>query len=115
MAVGNALPVVTFNGLPAQVLFAAPAQVNLQIPLGLTPGTATMVLANALGASYPVNVNIDPVPTAVSGVLNGSGVAIDTAHPAHAGDVVTILVANFADPTTTVAASRVQISVNGVN
>jgi uncharacterized protein (TIGR03437 family) len=106
---------VTFNGIPAVVLFASPSQVNLLIPAGLAPGPATMSLSNALGASYPVDVNIDPAPSALAGLLNSSGGSIDVNHPAHSGDVVTLLLANFADPSTTVAASRVQITINGQN
>jgi uncharacterized protein (TIGR03437 family) len=113
LAVGSTLPNVTFNGVPAQVLFASAGQVNLQIPTSLQPGPATMVLANALGVSYPVIVNIDAAPTTLAGLLNTAGVLIDVAHPAHAGDIVTLLLSNFADPSTNIAATRVQISVGG--
>jgi uncharacterized protein (TIGR03437 family) len=114
LSVGAALPSVTFNGIPALVLFASPGQVNLQIPAGLQQGPATMILSNALGASYAVDVNIDPAPTTLSGLLNAVGVANDAGHPAHVGDIVTILVSNFADPSASIAVSRVQISINGV-
>jgi len=112
---GNALPTVSFNGLAAQIYFASPSQVNLQVPAGLQPGPVTMTLVNGLGSGYPVDVNIDPVPTTLAGLLNAAGVLIDAAHPAHSGDTITILVSNFADPGATVANSRVQISVNGSN
>jgi uncharacterized protein (TIGR03437 family) len=110
---GNTLPNVTFNGIPALVLSATGTQVNLQIPAGLQPGPATMLLTNSLGTSYAVDVNIDPVPTTLAGILNSSGVAIDANHAAHVGDIATILVLNFADPNSSVATSRVQISING--
>ena len=110
---GNALPSVTFNGVAAQVLFASATQVNLQIPTTLQAGTATMQLVNALGAGYPVDITISAIPTNIAGLLNTSGVTIDSTHPAHTGDVVTILVSNFADPTISVATSRVQVAVNG--
>ncbi len=95
------------------VLFASATQVNLQIPAGLPAGTATMVLANALGTSYPVDVTISAAPSTIAGMLNTSGVSIDATHPAHAGDTITLLVSNFADPTISVATSRVQIAING--
>jgi uncharacterized protein (TIGR03437 family) len=113
LSLGNAPPSVTFNGTAAQVLFASATQVNVQIPTGLQPGVATMQLVNGLGTAYPVDVTIGAIPTNVAGLLNTSGVSIDLNHPAHAGDVVTILVSNFADPTTSVATSRVQVSVGG--
>lgn len=115
LAQGSALPTVTFNGIPALVLFASPTQVNLQIPAGLPTGPAIMQLSNSLGTSLSVDVNIDPAPTPLAGLLNNSGITNDAAHPAHAGDTVTMLAANFADPTTTVATSRVQILVNGLS
>jgi len=113
LAQGNTSPSVTFNGVPALVLFASPNQVNLQIPAGLSPGPAPLVLSNALGTSYAVDVNIDPVPTTLAGLLNTSGVLIDSVHPARSGDIVTVLVSNFAEPGISVASSRVQISVSG--
>ena len=112
---GNALPNVTFNGIPALVLFASATQVNLQIPANLPSGPATMQLANSLGVSLPVDVNIDPAPTVLAGLLNAAGIPIDATHPAHVGDIVTMLVSNFADPTTSVSTSRVQILVNGTS
>jgi uncharacterized protein (TIGR03437 family) len=115
LSAGNSLPLVTFNGLPALVLFASPSQVNLQIPATATPGTATIQLANAVGVSYPVNVTIDAVPTTLNGILGTGSVPVDASHPAHSGDVVTILVSNFADPSASVASSRVQISVGGAS
>jgi uncharacterized protein (TIGR03437 family) len=115
LAQGSTLPAVTFSGTPALVLFASPTQVNLQIPAGLPPGPSPMVLSNALGVSFAVDVNIDPVPTSLSGLLNSAGVLIDSAHPAHAGDIVTLLVSNFADPGAAVSASRVQIAINGLS
>ena len=112
---GSTLPSVTLNGIPATVLFAVPSQINLQIPAGLPLGPAVMVVTNQNGASFPVDVNIDAAPTSLSGVLNPAGVGNDPSHPAHVGDIVTLLLAGFADPTTTVATPRVQISVNGTN
>ena len=113
LAQGGALPSVTFNGTQALVLSASSTQINLQIPAGLQPGPATMVVSNGAATSLPVDVNIDPVQTTITGVLNSAGVSIDSGHPAHAGDIVTFLVSNFGDPVAGVASSRVQISING--
>jgi uncharacterized protein (TIGR03437 family) len=110
----GALPTVTFNGIPALVVFASATQVNLQIPTSLQAGTATMQLSNSLGTSFPVDVTIGAAPASVTSFLNASGVTIDSTHPAHVGDIISMLVPNFADPTTVVAVTRVQLSVNGV-
>jgi uncharacterized protein (TIGR03437 family) len=111
LTAGATLPLLTFNGVPATVLFASATQLNLQIPSSLTPGTVTMQLANAVGVSYPVNVTIEAPPTTLTGILGTGSVPVDAAHPAHSGDVVTILVSNFADASASVGANRVQISV----
>ena len=110
---GSVIPIVTFNGIQALVLSASPTQINLQIPAGLPLGPVTMVVSNAAGTTFPVDVNIDPVPTTITGVLNTSGVLIGSGNPAHAGDIVTFLILNFGDPVAGVASSRVQISIDG--
>jgi len=111
---GAVLPVVTFNGIPAVVSSATSTQINLQIPSGLALGPAAMVVSNGAVSSLPVDVAISAAPTAITGELNSAGVQNDANHPAHAGDVITFLVSNFGDPVAGVAASRVQLSVNGI-
>jgi uncharacterized protein (TIGR03437 family) len=114
LQVGSALPVVTFNGIQAVVASATSTQINLQIPAGLTAGLpATMVVSNGVTSSLPVDVAISGVPTAITAALSSAGVQNDAGHPARAGDVVTFLVSNFGDPVAGVAASRVQLSING--
>ena len=113
LAQGGTLPVVTFNGTQALVLSASATQINLQVPAGLQPGPATMVVSTGVATSLPVDVNIIAIPTTITGVLNTSGVSIDSGHPARVGDIVTFLVSNFGDPVAGVASSRVQLSING--
>ncbi|HEY3835879.1 MAG TPA: carboxypeptidase regulatory-like domain-containing protein [Bryobacteraceae bacterium] len=109
------LPAVTFNGVNAPVIFASASQVNLQIPASLQPGVVAMQLVNGLGTSFPVDVTISAPPSNITSFLNAAGVAIDSTHPAHVGDVISMLVPNFADPTIAVAVTRVQLAVNGVS
>ncbi len=113
LQVGSVLPIVTFGGIPAVVLSATPTQISLQIPAGLPSGPATMVVSNGSATSLPVDVNLASAPTAITAELNTAGLAISAGNPAHSGDVVTFVVANFGDPVAGVATSRVQLSING--
>ncbi len=83
---GGVLPVVTFNGVPAAVLFASSTQIEPADPAEALPqGPATMVVSNGAATSLPVDVNIVSAPTLITGELNSSGNAITSATPARAG------------------------------
>jgi uncharacterized protein (TIGR03437 family) len=103
---------VTFNGIPAPLLFVSTGQVNAQLPWNVLPsgtaGTASLVVTNNGTASAAVSVPVGPFspgifacgpgcpPAAVSQAIaiNGDGsVAAPvgaipgiTTHPAEAGD-----------------------------
>jgi uncharacterized protein (TIGR03437 family) len=110
-------PVLTFNGQAATLLYSSPTQINLQIPQSLASGPATMSLNNGVANAYPVVVNIDPQPAAIAAIQNSSGAYIDAENPAVQGDLLIVTLTNLntgaAQNATTIAPSRVQISVGG--
>jgi uncharacterized protein (TIGR03437 family) len=113
VAAAGVTPVLTFNGQTATLLYSSPTQINLQIPQNLAAGPATMNLNNGVANAYPVVVNIDTQPAAIAGVQDSSGAYIDAANPATQGDLLIVTLSNFAPAESTIAPSRVQISVGG--
>jgi uncharacterized protein (TIGR03437 family) len=68
---------VTFNGMPAPILFVSSGQLNVQAPWGLgTDGTATMVITNAAGRSAPSDVTVGAAAPGIFAVNFGVGPAI---------------------------------------
>ncbi len=114
LSIANAVPVVTFNGETATILYSSPTQINLQIPSDISAGTATMTLFNGLMNAYPLAVNIDTPPSTITGVQNSSGIVIGAAFPASQGDLLTVSLTGFAPDGTAIAASRVQAGVAGL-
>jgi uncharacterized protein (TIGR03437 family) len=108
-------PVVTFNGEAARILYASASQINLVIPGDLNAGIVTLVANNGAQNSYPVVVSIDSQPAAIQSVLDYSGTALTTAHPAYSGELLVVNLSGFAAPGAVISNDRVQISVAGVN
>jgi uncharacterized protein (TIGR03437 family) len=101
---------VTFNNIPAPLLYVSDKQINAQVPAnvlpaGVTAGTATLVVNRSTGASTPVNVTVGPFSPAIfttpgpSGTILGVAINPDGSvaapvgaipggftHPAKAGD-----------------------------
>jgi len=114
LAVSPIAPAITVGGQPAGILYASPTQINLQIPAGLQPGAAILTLNNGVTAAYPVVVGIDTFPASIGSVQSGAGTNVTLSSPAHAGDILTASLTNFAAAGSAVATSRVQVSVAGV-
>jgi uncharacterized protein (TIGR03437 family) len=110
---GGAQSKVTINNLPATILHASPAQINLVVPASLQPGPAILRLNNGATNAYPVVVVIAPVPPSIGTVQNASNVNISATNPAHPGQILSVQVAGLAAPDADVAASRVRIAVGG--
>jgi uncharacterized protein (TIGR03437 family) len=108
-------PQISIGGLPATILYASPSQINLQIPAGLTPGPATLLLSNGVLNSYPITVNIDTPPALIAGIQNGTGAYIYAANAAHLGDVLIVTLINFAPVGTNISNSQVQMTLAGVS
>ena len=72
---------VTFNGVPAPLLYVSPAQINLQVPwnvfpAGMTLGTASMVVTSAGASSRAFSVAIGASAPGIFSLQFGTGNAI---------------------------------------
>ena len=103
----NATPSVTIGGQGAPILAASASQIVLQIPVGLPPGPTLLTLNNGVLNAFPVVVNIDAQPASVLALSNAAG-TIDSAHPAHQGDLIFLTLPGLAP------AGSVQVGVSGV-
>jgi hypothetical protein len=115
LAAASAVPVVTVGGQPVPVVNSSPAQLTLLLPLGLTPGPATLTLNNGSAPAFPITVNIDTPPAGINAVQSTSGAYVDASSPAHQGDLLVVTLSNFAPPGTNIDPSRVVVSVGGVS
>ena len=114
LAVGGVNPQVTLSGQPALVVYAAPNQVNFQIPGGFPNGPAVLMISNGLANSYPFAIQIDNAPPAIVGVLNALSQTVDTSRPASLGDTVTVVV-TAVDASLVGSQGRIHITVGGVD
>jgi len=112
--VPNTASTVTFNGEPAAILYNSATQINLRIPADLQPGLATLAVSNGAQNGYPVIVNIDTQPAAITSVQDGSGNVIGAAFPAAPVSQLTVSLTGFAPDGAAVANGQVQVGVNGV-
>jgi uncharacterized protein (TIGR03437 family) len=84
---------VTFNGLPAQVLFANDTQINLIVPAGLGAATSAQVVVTIDGtASAPLTVSLAPFAPGIfaNGVLNQDYSLNSSKQPASLGSIIQI-------------------------
>ena len=91
---------VTIGGVAAPIYYVSPGQLNLQVPFGLTPGAQPVVVSAPNGKSATMNLTITAAApsifvadfnSGIGAVLENSTFAlIDSANPAHAGDVILI-------------------------
>lgn len=101
LARANSDTTVEIGGLPAQVLFATPFQVNAVIPLTLTPGTWPLRLISVFGASEaPIDVR-DAAPAVFrlsdsqAAVTNQDGTLNAPNNPAARGQIVVLYGTGF--------------------
>ena len=91
-------------------------QIIAQVPSGLSIGPAVVRLISPNGDNIPsVLMQVDAPPPVIAAAMNASGAAIDAAHPAHPGDLVTLTVAGLFDASATVPSSSVNVNVAGVD
>jgi uncharacterized protein (TIGR03437 family) len=84
---------VTFNGLPAQVLFSNATQINLIVPAGLAGKTSAQVVVTVDGvASAPLTVNLAPFAPGIfpNGVLNEDYSLNSSKQPAAPGSIIQV-------------------------
>lgn len=99
---------VTFNDIPAPLLFVAPGQINAQLPWNVSAGQATVVVTTGGSAAPGATFQVGPSAPGIFAVQFGVGQAIAinnadstlaapvesipglTTHPAKAGDAIII-------------------------
>lgn len=84
---------VTFNGLPAQILYDGSTQVNLLVPAALGSATSAQLVVTVNGnASAPQTVSLAPFAPGIfpNGILNQDNSVNSAAHPASSGSVIQI-------------------------
>jgi len=114
LAVADSIPLstsingvtVTFNNIPAPLLFVSGGQINAQLPWELPAGNASVVVTTNGAASPPASIPVAPMSPGVFSTASGQAIAINntdgtlaapadsiaglTTHPANRGDAVII-------------------------
>jgi hypothetical protein len=101
---------LSIGGANASFTLGPANQLLAQVPPGSSIGLAVVQLTSPTASLPPVLMQIDGPPPAINSVLNASGLAIDAAHAAQAGDTITLSVAGL----DTFAQSHLQIAVGGI-
>jgi hypothetical protein len=87
-------------------------QLQAQVPPGSSVGLAPVQLTSPTGnGPPPILMQIDGPPPVINAILNASGLPIDAAHAAQAGDTITMAVAGLAD---SFDQSHLRITVGGI-
>ena len=84
---------VAFDGIPAQILYDGPAQINLVVPASLAPKTSTqLVVTNGGNSSPPQAINLAPFSPGIfqNGILNQDNSVNSATNPAAPGSVIQI-------------------------
>ncbi len=115
LAAPKATPSITIAGQTAQILYASPGQINLQIPSNLSPGPAILQLNNGVTNAYPIDVNIDTPPAGIAAIQSAAGKYIDSGSPLLPGETIIVTLSNLAPTGSTIAAGQVQMTVGGVS
>lgn len=110
----SATVAVTLNDVPVTVMAVGQGQITFQVPADFPTGSAVLRIQTSAGTVYPIAVLIDPPPPVVINVA-GSGAVIDASRPARPGDLLTVTVSGLADAAATVAATRLRVTVGGVD
>lgn len=101
--------VITFDGLPASVLFSSSDQVNLRIPEGLGSKTSAQVVVTVNNVpSQPFMVTLAEAAPGIfnPGILNQDNSVNSPSNPAQVGSVVQIFATGLFPPTGGVVEAR---------
>lgn len=94
---------VSFDGLPAKLLYASAEQINLLVPPELGAQTTARLIVTVDGASSaPLTVALAPVAPAIfaNGILNQDSSVNSQANPAGVGSVVQVFATGLPLPST---------------
>jgi uncharacterized protein (TIGR03437 family) len=107
-------PTLTVAGQSAQILYAAPGQINFVIPEATPLGPVPLRLNTGAGFAYPVAMQIDPPPPVIASATAASGALLSGSQAAQPGDSITLAVTGL-DPAVINNPSRVTVTEGGVN
>jgi uncharacterized protein (TIGR03437 family) len=82
---------VTFNGQDAALFAVTPGQINLQIPPGLSPGTAELRVYAGEQVSEPMLLELARVSPGVFGAARQNDSFVSSSNPAAAGETLALL------------------------
>jgi uncharacterized protein (TIGR03437 family) len=103
---------VSFDGIPAQLLYTSATQINLQVPPSIVAKTQSQVVVTVNGnASAPQTVQLAAVAPGIFGVLNQDYSLNGAGSPARAGQIVQI----FATGLISSVSGPVAVNIEGLN
>jgi uncharacterized protein (TIGR03437 family) len=104
---------LTLNDQGVPILFLNSNQLNFVVPSGFPPGLAVLKLNNGSGSSFPIEIQVDSAPPAITQVTNALGQLLDTSRPASPGDILLATVSGV-DASVANNTARVQLTVSSV-
>jgi len=105
---------LAINDQPVTIVSSSANQITFVVPSDLRTGPAVLKVSNGVDSASVV-IAIDTPPPDVRAVITIAGVTIDTNHAARGGDVLNLLVFNLADNGVTPEASRVRVTIGGID
>jgi uncharacterized protein (TIGR03437 family) len=90
-------------------------QFLFQIPAGTPVGAANVRVDFGGERSLPIAFTVNPPPPQIVAAATGANSPVDATHPAKAGDVLTLTVANLDQPGTSIDPARLLVSVAGLD
>jgi uncharacterized protein (TIGR03437 family) len=93
---------VSFNGLPAPILYSSATQINLEVPLGLGPPNPAQMIVTVDGQSFTENVLVAPFEPGIfpGAVLNQDGTVNSSSNPAAPGSIIYFWATGLSGPGT---------------
>jgi uncharacterized protein (TIGR03437 family) len=91
---------VTFNAIPAKLLYTGASQINLQVPSEMALKTTAQMIVTVDGQSAAQTVGLALVAPAIfnPGILNQDNTVNSAAHPADLGSVIQIFATGLISP-----------------
>src|SRR6266446_6180430 len=91
---------VSFNAVPARLLYTGATQINLQVPAELALKTTAQMIVTVDGQSAAQTVGLALVSPAIfsPGILNQDNTVNNAAHPADLGSVIQIFATGLISP-----------------
>ena len=102
------------NDKPVPVSSVTSTQVFFTVPSGTPVGAATLRLEYQGERSLPIGIQVHQAGPTIESASTAALLAIDAGRPARAGEMLVLMTKNLGDPGTPVQASRVVVSVGGV-